>query len=121
MPTCRGRLYVQAGVPSRGPALVPGAVAVRPTGDVRGNGAFAELPIPTDTYLGDYTGDLLDRAAFYQRYPDGVVSACQFSMCMCRRARGRTNVCIRAWVGASGSCLKPGRCASGTCLGLRVV
>lgn len=70
----RGRLYVLAGVPSAGPPLAPGAVAVRPTGDARGNGAFAAQPIPKGTYLGDYTGDLLDRAAFYARYPSGVVS-----------------------------------------------
>lgn len=47
---------------------------MRPTGDVRlGNGAFAAALIPKGTYLGDYTGELLDRAAFFQRYPDGVV------------------------------------------------
>jgi hypothetical protein len=48
-------------------------VAVRPTGDVRGNGAYAAAPIPKGSWLGDYTGDALDRAAFFARYPDGVV------------------------------------------------
>lgn len=70
---CRGRLYLTVGVPSQGPPVQAGAVVVRPTGDVRGNGAFAAALIPKGTYLGDYTGELLDRAAFFRRYPDGVV------------------------------------------------
>ncbi len=61
---------VQLGVPSRGPPLAPGAVTVRPTGDVRGNGAFAATHIPAGTHVGDYTGELLDRAQFAQRYPE---------------------------------------------------
>lgn len=73
--TRRGRLYLTAGVPSQGPPVAAGAVVVRPTGDVRGNGAFAAAVIPKGTYLGDYIGELLDRAAFFQRYPDGVVRA----------------------------------------------
>ncbi|PSC68497.1 ras-related Rab-4A isoform B [Micractinium conductrix] len=69
----RGRLYVQAGVPSTGPPLSPGAVEVRPTGvPALGNGAFAAQRIPAGTYLGDYTGELLDRPAFFARYPNGV-------------------------------------------------
>lgn len=60
-------------MPSTGPPLAPGAVVVRPTGD-RGNGAFAAAAIPVGTYLGDYTGELLDRSAFFARYPSGVVS-----------------------------------------------
>ncbi|KAI7844419.1 hypothetical protein COHA_002013 [Chlorella ohadii] len=68
----RGRLYLTAGVPSQGPPVPAGAVVVRPTGDIRGNGAYAAALIPKGTYLGDYTGELLDRAAFFQRYPDGV-------------------------------------------------
>ncbi|KAL4444023.1 hypothetical protein ABPG75_011760 [Micractinium tetrahymenae] len=68
----RGRLYLQAGLPASGAALPPNSVCVRPTGDARGNGAFAAAPIPAGTYLGDYTGELLDRAAFYARHPDGV-------------------------------------------------
>lgn len=70
----RGRLYLQAGVPCSGAPLAPGSVCVRPTGDARGNGAFAAAPIPAGTHLGDYTGELLGREAFYARYPDGVVS-----------------------------------------------
>lgn len=69
----RGRLYLQAGVPSAGPPLAAGAVDVRPTGDVRGNGAFAVSSIPRGTSLGDYTGEALGRDAFFERYPDGVV------------------------------------------------
>ncbi|GLC67564.1 mRNA turnover 4 [Pleodorina starrii] len=68
----RGRLYVCAGVPSSGPPLAPGAVEVRPTGDVRGNGAFASARIPAGTHIADYSGDRLDRAAFLERYPDSV-------------------------------------------------
>ena len=37
---CRGRLYLQLGLPLDGPPLHQGAVEVRPTGDGRGNGAF---------------------------------------------------------------------------------
>ncbi|KXZ51234.1 hypothetical protein GPECTOR_13g721 [Gonium pectorale] len=47
-------------------------VVVRPTGDARGNGAFAAACIPAGTHIADYSGDLLDRAAFDARYPDGV-------------------------------------------------
>lgn len=68
----RGRLYLQTGGPASGAPLVPAAVVVRPTGDARGNGAFAAAPIPAGTFLGDYTGELLDLPAFYARYPDGV-------------------------------------------------
>ena len=48
---------------------------VRPTGDGRGNGAFAVRPLSTGTCLGDYEGDTLDEAAYWQRYPSGVVCA----------------------------------------------
>ncbi|KAG2444533.1 hypothetical protein HXX76_001279 [Chlamydomonas incerta] len=68
----RGRLYIVAGVPSTGPAVAPGAVVVRPTGDVRGNGAYAAAPIPAGTCLGAYTGELLDTAAFDAKYPHGA-------------------------------------------------
>ncbi|KAG2482435.1 hypothetical protein HYH03_018639 [Edaphochlamys debaryana] len=68
----RGRLYICAGVPSTGPPLAPGSVVVRPTGDVRGNGAYAAACIPAGTHLGDYSGDMLDKSAFDRRYPDGV-------------------------------------------------
>ena len=54
--------------------MSPGSVVTRPTGDVRGNGGYAQLLIPAGTHICDYSGELLDRAAFYERYPDGVVS-----------------------------------------------
>ncbi|GLI69982.1 hypothetical protein VaNZ11_014635, partial [Volvox africanus] len=66
----RGRIYICTGVPSAGPPLEPGAVQVRPTGDIRGNGAYAATRIPAGTHIADYTGDVLDRAAFLNRYPN---------------------------------------------------
>ena len=47
---------------------------VRPTDDGRGNGAFAVEPLGAGACLGDYEGDVLDEAAYWQRYPSGVVS-----------------------------------------------
>ena len=47
---------------------------VRATGDGRGNGAFAVRPLSAGTCLGKYEGDTLDEAAYWQRYPSGVVS-----------------------------------------------
>jgi len=67
----KGRLYMQVGVPSDGPPMQEGAVVVRPTGDVRGNGAFAVLPIPKGSYIVDYEGELLDWATFDQRFASG--------------------------------------------------
>lgn len=71
-----GRLYVQWGAPSTGPALAEGAVEVRPTTDGRGNGAFALQHIPAGSYLGDYEGDMLDEASYWARYPSGVADYC---------------------------------------------
>ncbi|KAI8469021.1 MAG: hypothetical protein J3K34DRAFT_522495 [Monoraphidium minutum] len=69
----RGRLYATVGVPSQGPPLAAGAVVVRPTGNPRlGNGAYAAAPIPAGTHIADYSGERLGRAAFFERYPDGV-------------------------------------------------
>lgn len=45
---------------------------VRPAGS-KGNGAFAAQDILKGTYLGDYDGELLDEASYWQRYPNGVV------------------------------------------------
>ncbi|KAK9823631.1 hypothetical protein WJX72_004345 [[Myrmecia] bisecta] len=72
----KGRVYVQWGAPMSGPPVSPTAIEVRPTGDVRGNGAFAVEPIPAGTYLGDYEGEMLDEAAYWQRYPSGVSDYC---------------------------------------------
>jgi len=71
---CRGQPYVQMGVPKSGPALVAGSVVTRPTGDVRGNGAYATQLIPAGTHIADYYGEVLSNQAFFERYPDGVVS-----------------------------------------------
>jgi hypothetical protein len=65
----RGRPYFSIGVPSSGPPVALGAILVKPTGDVRGNGAFATTTIPKGTYLGEYTGEILDSTAFTARYP----------------------------------------------------
>lgn len=70
----RGQLYLQLGVPSSGPPLPPDSVATRPTGDVRGNGAYATKLIPVGTHLADYYGEVLSNTQFFARYPDGVVS-----------------------------------------------
>ncbi len=51
-----------------------GTNQVRATGDGRGNGAFAVRALSAGTCLGDYEGDTLDEAAYWQRYPSGVVS-----------------------------------------------
>lgn len=48
-----------------------GSVVVRPTGDGRGWGVYAAVPLPVGTPLGEYEGDLLDTAAFFARYPPG--------------------------------------------------
>lgn len=39
----------------------------------KGNGSFASKPIALGTYIGDYEGELLDEASYWQRYPSGVV------------------------------------------------
>lgn len=66
----RGRLYFNIGVPSSGLAFDPGSIIVKPTGDVRGNGAYATTTIPAGTFLGEYSGEILDSIAFKARYPN---------------------------------------------------
>lgn len=66
---------------------------VRPTQNNRGNGAFAVADIPAGTHVGDYEGELLDEAAYWQRYPSGVVSAftmetAYFNMHACAQSHG---------------------------------
>jgi hypothetical protein len=82
-PLCRGQLYLQLGVPKSGPALQPGCVVTRPTGDVRGNGAFATCVIPAGTHIADYAGEVMTNDDFFSRYPDGVVSygGAQLTVC----------------------------------------
>ena len=53
--------------------MQPASCQVQPTGDGRGNGAFAIGHLPEGTCLGDYEGDVLDEAQYWQRYPSGVV------------------------------------------------
>ncbi len=48
---------------------------VRPTTDDRGNGAFAAQPISAGDFICDYEGEILTSAQYFQRYPDGKVSA----------------------------------------------
>lgn len=73
----RGQLYLQLGVPKSGPPLQPGSVVTRPTGDVRGNGAYATQLIPAGTHIADYAGEVLSNEEFFSRYPDAVVSSAQ--------------------------------------------
>ena len=47
---------------------------MRPTGDSRGNGAFAVKRIAKGTFLGPYEGELLDEKQYWNRYPNGMVS-----------------------------------------------
>ena len=47
---------------------------VAPTGDERGNGAFATELIAKGTYIGDYEGRLISEKEYWVAYPDGVVS-----------------------------------------------
>ena len=42
----------------------------------RGNGAFAAQLIPAGTFIGDYEGEVLDEAAYWHRYPSGMVIHC---------------------------------------------
>ncbi|KAL4518167.1 hypothetical protein Ndes2526A_g01383 [Nannochloris sp. 'desiccata'] len=66
----RNRLYFSIGVPCSGPTVSPGAILVKSTGDIRGNGAYATTTIPEGTFLGEYTGEILDSTAFKARYPN---------------------------------------------------
>lgn len=52
------------------PARAP---QVRPTGDARGNGAYATVLLPKGSWLCDYEGELIGNEEFDRRYPDGVV------------------------------------------------
>eukprot|EP00983_Pelagomonas_calceolata_P006013 200453-Pelagomonas_calceolata.AAC.1 len=51
--------------------LAPAAL-VRPTGDVRGNGAFAVVPIMKGQRICNYEGELIDVADYWERYPSGA-------------------------------------------------
>jgi hypothetical protein len=47
---------------------------VKPAGS-KGNGAFATQRIPKGSFIGDYEGELLSEAAFWERYPAGEVNS----------------------------------------------
>mmetsp|Transcript_5554 Transcript_5554/g.20240 ORF Transcript_5554/g.20240 Transcript_5554/m.20240 type:complete len:354 (+) Transcript_5554:78-1139(+) len=51
-------------------------IEVRPTGDARGNGAFAVCTIPEGAYIGDYEGEMLSEREYWYRYPSGVSDYC---------------------------------------------
>uniref|UniRef100_A0A7S3R388 SET domain-containing protein n=1 Tax=Dunaliella tertiolecta TaxID=3047 RepID=A0A7S3R388_DUNTE len=69
----RGKVYFQLlEVPPTGPPIPAGSVQVRPTGDVRGNGAFAVVPIMKGQRICNYEGELIDVADYWERYPSGA-------------------------------------------------
>lgn len=45
---------------------------MRPTGDARGNGAYAAHPIPAGSYIGDYEGEVLSPEEYDRRYDFGA-------------------------------------------------
>lgn len=74
-----GRVYIQWGSPYDGPSLESpaDAIAVQYTGsDAKGNGAFAKQLIQAGTRIGEYEGELLTNAEFFQRYRSGFGSHC---------------------------------------------
>lgn len=70
----QGRIYLQwfESAPTGAPDLEFSSVQVRPTGDSRGNGAFAVKRIAKGTFLGPYEGELLDEKQYWNRYPNGM-------------------------------------------------
>ncbi len=47
--------------------MAPGSVAVRATGDVRGNGAYATRTIPAGSFIIRYEGECLEWPQFEAR------------------------------------------------------
>ena len=85
-------LAIMHAVPRPTPAGLPSGTAglagidVLPLAQVcstpdRGNGAFAAQLIPAGTFIGDYEGEMLDEAAYWHRYPSGMVSHCCPQVC----------------------------------------
>ena len=59
-----------AGILIDGDALSLGLVAVRHTGSPsKGHGVFALSPLPANTWVGDYVGEVLTQEAYLKRYP----------------------------------------------------
>jgi len=71
-----GRVWLDYAVKDLTKTLSDGAIAVRPTTDGRGNGAFAAVPIARGTFIGEYEGDMLSEAQYWSRYPSGVSDYC---------------------------------------------
>ena len=75
---------------------------MKSTNDKRGNGAFAVKIIPAGTYLGDYEGEMLDEAAYWARYPSGVVNALytsnigQHLLLQCHKTVCSNGLCIES-------------------------
>ena len=49
---------------------------MRATGDGRGRGAYAKRRIAAGEWVGDYEGERLTSAQFFERYPDGKGDYC---------------------------------------------
>lgn len=47
-------------------------VSVDETGTIKGRGLYARAALQPNTYLFDFTGELLEEDAYRARYPDGV-------------------------------------------------
>ena len=47
-------------------------VSVEDTGTIKGRGLYARAALEPNTYLFDFTGELLEEEAYRERYPDGV-------------------------------------------------
>ena len=47
-------------------------VSVDETGTIKGRGLYARAALEPNTYLFDFTGELLEQDAYRARYPDGV-------------------------------------------------
>ena len=45
-------------------------------GTPKGDGLYAVKPIAKDTYLFDYSGEVLSEKQYFERYPDGISDYC---------------------------------------------
>ena len=48
------------------------SVSIDETGTIKGRGLYARAALEPNTYLFDFTGELLEEEAYRARYPDGV-------------------------------------------------
>jgi len=60
----------------------------------KGNGAFAKQRIPKGSFIGNYEGEMLSEAAFWERYPNGKVrlasqNIAEICMALCYNRRQR--------------------------------